>query len=175
MGEGRGWKKGGGGGGTSEREQRGPDPPPCHHQTVVGGGPTWSELLNASVVVGGVDRQEVFEPWDVRVGVATGGTQHGGSARSLHHLQLWAHVYGGETRGQLVLCRRMWDTWQRSYSTGCRNSWTVWMCLFCLRFDFLFFFPPRLPLANTIANSVVNGPSVQIFISAHLFLMTEDI
>lgn len=166
MGEGRGWKKGGG---TSEREQRGPAPSLCHHQTVVGGEPTWSELLNASVVVGGVDRQEVFEPWDVRVRVATGGTQHGGSARSLHHFQLWAHVYGGKTRGQLVLWRRMWDTWQRSYSTGCWNSWTVWMCLFRLCFFFqISLFLLYLPPAYIIANSVINGPSVQISGSTHL-------
>lgn len=71
--------------------------------------PTWSELFNASVVVGGVDREEVFEPGDVRVGVTTGSTKHGGSARSLHHFQLWAHVYGGETSGQLVLWRQRRD------------------------------------------------------------------
>lgn len=36
--------------------------------------PTWSELLNTSIVVGGVDGEEVFEPGDVRVGVAASGT-----------------------------------------------------------------------------------------------------
>ena len=59
------------------------------------------------MVVGGVDGEEVFEPGDVGVGVAAGGTEHGGGARSLHHFQLWAHVYGGEPRGQLVLWKEM--------------------------------------------------------------------
>lgn len=73
------------------------------------GKPTWSELFNASVVVGGVDREEVFEPGDVWVRVAAGSAKHGGGACSLHHFQLWAHVYSGETRGQLVLCKQVRD------------------------------------------------------------------
>lgn len=42
------------------------------------------------------------------------------------------------------------------------------LSLFFFFFRFLFFLL-YLPLANTIANSVVNGPSVQISISTHLF------
>lgn len=85
-----------------EQERRLPDLWSEFHQRK----PTWSELFNASIVVGGVDWEEVFEPGDVRVWVATSGTEHGGSACSLHHFQLWAHVYGGEARGQLVLWRQ---------------------------------------------------------------------
>ncbi len=64
---------------------------------------TWTELLDSSTAAVNVDRQEVFEPGDLRVGVPAGGTEHGSSARSLHHLQLRAHVYGGEAVRDLVL------------------------------------------------------------------------
>ncbi len=64
---------------------------------------TWTELLDSSIAAVNVNRQEVFEPGDLRVGVPAGGTEHGSSARSLHHLQLRAHVYGGETVRDLVL------------------------------------------------------------------------
>lgn len=64
---------------------------------------TWTELLDSSIAAVNVDRQEVFEPGDLRVGVPAGGTEHGSSSRSLHHLQLRAHVYGGEAVRDLVL------------------------------------------------------------------------
>lgn len=72
--------------------------------------PTWSELLDASIVVGGVDGQEIFEPGDIWVRVAAGGTEHGGRASSLYHFQLGAHVNGGETSRQLVLCENREET-----------------------------------------------------------------
>lgn len=67
---------------------------------------TWSELFDAAVVVTGVDREEVFEPGNVWVGVTASSTEHGGGTSALHHLELGAHIYGGETWGQLIL----WNT-----------------------------------------------------------------
>lgn len=64
---------------------------------------TWSELFDATLAGGGVDRQEVFEPGDLWVGDATGGAQHGGRPRPLHHLQLGTHVYAREAKWQQVL------------------------------------------------------------------------
>lgn len=60
-------------------------------------------MFDSSIAAINVDRQEVFEPGDLWVGVPAGGTKHGGSARSLHHLQLWTHVYGREAVRDLVL------------------------------------------------------------------------
>ncbi len=67
---------------------------------------TWSELFDAAVVVTGVDREEVFEPGNVRVRVTASSAEHGGGTGALHHLELRAHIYGGETWGQLIL----WNT-----------------------------------------------------------------
>lgn len=67
---------------------------------------TWSELFDAPVVVTRVHREEVFEPGNVRVRVTASGTEHGGRTGALHHLELRAHIYGGETWGQLIL----WNT-----------------------------------------------------------------
>lgn len=73
----------------------------------------------------------------------------------------WSSVDGCETHGREVT--------QLAAGTAGRSEcvYFVSVLIFC-------FFLPCLSLANTIANSVVNGPSVQIFVSAHLFLMTED-
>ncbi len=67
---------------------------------------TWSELFDAAVVVTGVDREEVFEPGNVWVWVTASSAEHGGGTGALHHLELRAHIYGGETWGQLIL----WNT-----------------------------------------------------------------
>lgn len=67
---------------------------------------TWSKLFDASVVVTRVDWEEVFEPGNVWVGVPASSTEHGGGTGALDHLELRAHVYGGETCGQLIL----WNT-----------------------------------------------------------------
>lgn len=47
---------------------------------------TWSQLFDSPVVVTGVDGQEVFEPGNVRVGVAAGGAEHRGGTGAFHHL-----------------------------------------------------------------------------------------
>lgn len=71
----------------------------------------------------------------------------------------WSSGDGWETHGREVT--------QLAAGTAGRSECVYFVSVFI----FLFFFLPCLPLAN----SVVNGPSVQIFVSAHLFLMTEDI
>lgn len=58
------------------------------------------------MVIGRVDGQEILEPGNFWVRVAAGSAEHGGGPRALHHLELGAHVYGGEPRGQLVLWKR---------------------------------------------------------------------
>lgn len=66
--------------------------------------PTRSELLDATLAGAGLHGQEVFEPGDLRVRDAAGGTQHGGRPGPFHHLQLGAHVDAGEAERQQVLC-----------------------------------------------------------------------
>lgn len=66
---------------------------------------TWSQLFDAALAGAGIDREEVLEPRDLRVGDATGSAQHGGCPCPLHHLQLGTHVYAGEAEWQQVFWR----------------------------------------------------------------------
>lgn len=63
---------------------------------------TWSKLFDATLAGAGIDREEVFEPWDLWVRDAAGSAQHGGCPCPLHHLQLRTHVYAGEAERQQV-------------------------------------------------------------------------
>lgn len=67
---------------------------------------TWSELFDPPIAHTGINRQEVFEPGDLRVGVTACSAEHVGCASAFHHLQLGTHVNVGEAWRKQVLCGR---------------------------------------------------------------------
>lgn len=67
---------------------------------------TWSELFDPPIARTGINRQEVFEPGDLRIGVAACSAEHVGCAGAFYHLQLGTHVNVGEALRKQVLCGR---------------------------------------------------------------------
>lgn len=60
-------------------------------------------MFDAPVAAADVHGKHVLEPGDFWVWVSAGGTQHRGCSGLFNHLQLGAHINGGEAVGDLVL------------------------------------------------------------------------